>query len=85
VQGDARGVIAKPFAKDSPSITIPFPGEQRGQGWTPSAGDNWSGGALIRGGCWNSEADAGVFGLGYVWPGSRSDGVGFRCTLPNGL
>lgn len=81
VQGDERGIVAKPFAKDSPSITIPFPVEQRGQGWTPPAGENWSGYALIRGGCWYSGAGAGAFYLFDDWPGGRDGGVGFRCTL----
>jgi hypothetical protein len=85
IQGDERGLIAKPFAEDSPSIVIPFPEENRGQGYTPSAGADWSGSALVRGGCWCSESYAGVFRLGRAWPGYRSGNVGFRCTDPNGL
>jgi len=53
VQGDITGVIASDFAEDSPSITTaPYPSEEKGMGnyevW------DWSGRALIRGGCWYS-------------------------------
>jgi hypothetical protein len=82
VQGDENGLIAKPFAKDSPSLVIPYPTEDKGQGWTPPVGSIWSGRALIRGGYWRSESDAGAFRLGNVWPGSRDFSVGFRCTKP---
>lgn len=80
VQGDERGLIAKPFAKDSPSIVIPYPTEDKGQGWTPRAGADWSGNALIRGGCWRSESRAGVFRLVSDWPGDGGGDVGFRST-----
>ena len=85
VQGDEQGLIAQPFAKNSPSLVIPYPNDDKGQGWTPRPGADWSGGALIRGGVWSSEADAGAFHLNYAWPDFRDDRVGFRCTLPNGL
>jgi formylglycine-generating enzyme required for sulfatase activity len=79
VQGDANGIIARDFAEDSPSITTPqFPSEENGMGnygvW------DWSGDALVRGGCWFSESSAGVFRLISGWPGSEHDNVGFRCT-----
>lgn len=79
VQGDENGIIARDFAEDSISITTPpYPNEEKGMGnyevW------DWSGGALVRGGCWGSGSFAGVFRLGRDWPGSRCDGVGFRCT-----
>ncbi|MDB5813504.1 MAG: hypothetical protein JWN23_621 [Rhodocyclales bacterium] len=80
VQGDSRGLIGKPFAADSASLVIPFPDKQMGQGWTPNVGANWSGLALIRGGCWLSERDAGVFHLYNDWPGLEYDLIGFRCT-----
>ncbi len=80
VQGDQAGLVAQPFAADSPSLVIPYPAKDKGQGWTPEVGRNWPGYALLRGGCWYSEADAGVFYLGYGWPGLRVDDVGFRCT-----
>jgi len=80
VQGDAQGLVAKPFVKDSPSLVIPYPNEERGQGWTPRTGANWSGDALIRGGCWGSGSRAGAFYLYSDWPGDRYDYVGFRCT-----
>lgn len=85
VQGDDRGLVARPFVADSPSRVIPFPGEEKGQGWTPAAGRDWSGNALIRGGCWVSDSFAGVFNLGSVWPVGGVDLVGFRCTKPLGL
>jgi len=81
VQGDEHGLIARPFAEDSPSITTAPPSaKHQGIGWQPAAGTDWSGHALVRGGYWYSGADAGVFGLGSDWPGYRYDSVGFRCT-----
>lgn len=79
VQGDENGIIARDFAEDSPSITTPqFPSEENGMGnyevW------DWSGFALVRGGCWNSGSRAGVFYLDGGWPGGERDYVGFRCT-----
>jgi hypothetical protein len=86
VQGDEKGVVARPFAEDSPSITTaPFPSMQNGVGWYPDAGDDWSGLALLRGGYWRSYDDAGVFYLDYDWPGDEDDHVSFRCTKPVGL
>jgi formylglycine-generating enzyme required for sulfatase activity len=86
VQGDENGLIAKAFAADSPSLTTaPYPSQKKGMGWHPGAGTNWSGYALIRGGCWGSESNAGAFSLGVGWPDLRYDSVGFRCTLPIGL
>lgn len=82
VQGDDAGLIAKPFAENSPSISAPYPSTEKGVGWYPRAGANWSGYALVRGGCWDSDVLAGVFLLGDGWPGRRYDRVGFRCTLP---
>ncbi len=84
VQGDDQGVIARAFAKDSPSITTPpFPSRSHGMGdyevW------NWSGYALVRGGCWGSGGHAGAFVLHGGWPDHRGDVVGFRCTKPVGL
>lgn len=86
VQGNENGLIAQSFAADSPSIaTAPYPSMERGMGWRPDAGTDWSGDALIRGGCWCSGSDAGVFHLGGDWPGGDNGGVGFRCTKPIGL
>ena len=80
VQGDENGIVARKFAKDSPSlITAPYPSMEKGMGWRPSAGDNWSGRALIRGGCWVWDANAGVFYLNGDGPDHRYDDVGFRC------
>ncbi len=85
IQGDENGLVARAFAADSPSISsAPFPSGQRGMGWFPNSG-NWSGGALLRGGCWCSYSYAGVFNLGYDSPGFGYSDVGFRCTTPVGL
>lgn len=81
VQGDDDGLVVKAFAEDSPSIaTAPYPSMEKGVGWRPNAGANWSGFALVRGGRWRSESDAGVFRLRDGWPGFEYVGVGFRCT-----
>lgn len=86
VQGDEEGLVAKPFAEDSPSIaTAPYPSMEKGTGWRPDAGRDWSGIALVRGGCWNSDGHAGAFCLDFGWPGFGGVGVGFRCTKPVGL
>ena len=83
VQGNEQGIVAKKFAKESPSIaTAPYPSREKGMGWRPSASDDWSGFALIRSGCWYSGGVAGVFCLYRGWPVCRFDFVGFRCTLP---
>ncbi len=81
VQGGPDGLTAKPFHPDSPSITTaPFPSLEKGMGWYPDPEDDWSGHALIRGGCWSSVSDAGVFRLNYGWPVYAYNYVGFRCT-----
>ncbi len=83
VQGDERGLVARAFTKASPSITsAPFASLTKGMGWQPSPDANWSGNALLRGGYWNSEANAGAFDLNDGWPVSRGGDVGFRCTQP---
>lgn len=85
VQGDENGLVAKAFAEDSPSLQAPYPAMEKGMGWRPSAGANLSGRALVRGGCWGSEASAGAFHLFGGWPDYRDGSVGFRCTKPIGL
>ena len=81
VQGDEKGLIAKPFTAESPSIsTCPLPSMKQGVGWTPSLPCDWSGYALVRGGYWHSGSHAGVFRLYYVWPDNEGDNIGFRCT-----
>lgn len=80
VQGDENGLIAKPFAEDSASLLAPYPSMEKGMGWRPDAGTNWSGDALVRGGCWGSGSNAGAFYLDYGWPDYRIGNVGFRCT-----
>ncbi len=83
VQGDARGIIARAFAADSPSIaTAPHASLTHGMGWRPAASDNGSGSALIRGGFWGGGDYAGVFCLVGGWPDYVYDRVGFRCTKP---
>jgi len=80
VQGDEQGLIAKPFSEDSPSLQAPYPSMEKGMGWRPNAGANWSGYALVRGGHWGSGSRAGAFNLDGGWPDNRRDVVGFRCT-----
>lgn len=81
VQGDENGIVAHSFAIDSPSIsTSSGLMAAQGIGWAPQDKISWTGRALIRGGCWNSERYAGVFSLDRDRPGSGWDGVGFRCT-----
>ena len=85
VQGSEEGIVARPFYDASPSVLAPFDRMTKGMGWRPNAGADWSGNALIRGGCWDSDSDAGVFDLSSDWPGNEGVYVGFRCTKPIGL
>lgn len=80
VQGDENGLVKGRIPADSISLRAPFAPKVKGMGWRPSAGADWSGHALVRGGCWFSGAVAGAFRLDYVWPDYRYDSVGFRCT-----
>jgi len=82
VQGDENGLIAKPFSEDTPSLTAPYKSLEKGMGWRPEAGANWSGDALIRGGSWYSGCKAGAFRLYFVWPSYGWEVIGFRCTNP---
>lgn len=81
VQGNDDGTIARPFAKDSISLQAPYPSMTKGVGWRPNTGADWSGHALLRGGCWIG-GDAGVFSLSNVWTGNECGDVGVRCTRP---
>jgi formylglycine-generating enzyme required for sulfatase activity len=86
VQGDPAGLVSRAFGAESPSIaTAPYESLERGMGWFPGASANWSGHALIRGGCWCSYSDAGVFALSSDSPDDDDGDVGFRCTKPIGL
>ena len=81
VQGDAQGLAATYLDVDSPSITTaPYPSMERGMGWRPWAGRDWSGYALSRGGNWYDMRHTGVFYLGFVSPDYRQANIGFRCT-----
>lgn len=80
VQGSLDGRVEKPFAQDSVSLMAPCPSREKGMGWRPSFGLNWSSYALVRGGYWNVGDDAGVFYLNGGWPDSGNGNVGFRCT-----
>lgn len=84
VQGDAGG-LAGIIEADSMSLQAPFPSMQKGMGWRPESRCDWSGIALIRGGCWSSESNAGVFYLNGGWRDGGDDDVGFRCTKPIGI
>ncbi|MEZ0231869.1 MAG: hypothetical protein ACAH12_03445 [Methylophilaceae bacterium] len=80
VQGDENGIVAKAFAEDSPTKTTPpYGNREHGIGDHVANGD-WSGNALIRGGCWYSGDRAGVFRLDRNWLDYRSSRVSFRCT-----
>lgn len=83
-QGDAGG-LAGIIEADSMSLQAPFPSMGKGMGWRPNRRCDWSGYALVRGGCWCSESYAGVFRLGGYWPDYEGGYVGFRCTKPIGL
>ena len=85
VHGDESGLVAKRITSDSISLQAPYPSRMCGVGYRPDGDIDWSGDALIRGGCWGSGSYAGVFYLGSDWPGNAYDYVGFRCTLPIGL
>lgn len=86
VQGDEKGLIAKSITLNSISqSTAPYPSEQKGMGWRPDGDRDWSGRALVRGGCWYSCGYAGVFRLSDGWPDYEGDYVGFRCTKPSGI
>lgn len=79
VQGNERGVIARPFAADSPSITTPpYPSREKGMGNYKVS--DWSEDALIRSGYWRSGNRAGAFYLNYSWPDHPQTYIGFRCT-----
>jgi hypothetical protein len=79
VQGDADGLTGI-IEADSISLQAPFPSQEKGIGWRPDGRRDWSGRALIRGGCWYSGSNAGVFCLNLGWPAHELDSVGFRCT-----
>lgn len=79
-QGDIDGKNSKITADSISLTTAPYPSTEKGMGWRPDGARDWSGGALIRGGCWNSESLAGVFFLDGGWPDGELDYVGFRCT-----
>ena len=80
VQGDENGLTTI-IKADSPSLTTaPYPSKEKGMGWRPDGERDWSGFALIRGGCWYSVSTAGVFGLLSDYPDHRYGSVGFRCT-----
>ena len=84
VQGDDDGLINAEIGLGSISqSTAPYPADTHGMGWRPSSSRDWSGHALIRGGYWYSDDNAGAFYLNRDWPGGVLDDVGFRCTLPS--
>ena len=82
VHGDEQGVVARRFEADDISLQAPYGIREKGMGWRPDGSRDWSGDALVRGGCWGSGSYAGAFYLLGGWPDYRLDGVGFRCTKP---
>jgi len=81
VHGDENGLINKRIEADDVSLmTPPYFSEQKGMGYRPDGARDWSGNALVRGGCWGSYDRAGAFFLNYGWPGGDLVIVGFRCT-----
>lgn len=83
LHGDENGIIAERFEKGDPSITCPYSPMEKGIGWYPEAGDDWSGDAPVRGGNWSDGAGAGAFYLNSYTPTSTGyNSVGFRCTRP---
>lgn len=86
LHGDEEGLVKGTIPADSPLLTLaPAPSEQNGVGYIPNGPLNWSGYALIRGGCWYSYDYAGVFSLDSGWPDGDYNYVGVRCTKPIGL
>lgn len=82
IHGNVDG-LAGNIPADSPYLKIGAQFSQaQGMGWRPDGARDWSGDALIRGGRWDSDALAGVFRLGYVWPDGCYGYVGFRSTKP---
>lgn len=79
VQGDEQGLTTI-IKADSVSLQAPYPSQEKGMGWRPDGERDWSGRALIRGGFWSSESDAGVFYLNRGWHDNGYAVVGFRCT-----
>lgn len=80
IGADDKGVLNKAFGKDDPRLIVPYPGRDVGQGYGPTAGRDWSGNALFRGGSWRSYSLAGVFALDRYDPRSGWYSVGFRST-----
>lgn len=84
LHGDTEGIVNQRFELDSPSLsTAPYPSQKKGMGYRPDYAPDWSCGALIRGGCWDSDGDAGAFRLNSCWPDDGVDFVGFRLTKPS--
>lgn len=81
LHGDDEGLVKGTIPADSLLLTCaPAPSQQKGVGFVPKGPLNWSGVALIRGGCWYSVDYAGVFLLYGGWPVGGVGDVGVRCT-----
>jgi hypothetical protein len=81
VQGDADGLVKGSIAKDSLSLTCaPAISGEKGVGYIPAGPLSWSSYALVRGGYWYSDSNAGVFSLDLDSPDLGNHSVGFRCT-----
>jgi hypothetical protein len=82
VQGNDHGLVAGKFKRNSISLLAPYPALQCGVGWFPKPSDDWTGFGLMRGGCWRSDGNAGIFNLFRDYPNMGYDYVGVRCTCP---
>ena len=82
IHGNCDGLSGK-IPANSPYLVIgEIFSQAQGIGWRPDGARDWSGRALVRGGCWVSSSLSGVFNLGGVSPDDGGGDVGFRCTKP---
>lgn len=78
---DGSGGLSGYMPHDSPLLTTPlFLSCSKGMGDYPETPRDWSGLALIHGGCINEEF-SGVFCLHATNPETVSNAIGFRCAL----
>lgn len=81
LHGDEEGLVKGSIPADSMLLTsAPAPSQTKGVGYIPSGPLSWNGRALVRGGCWSSGGDAGVFLVSGDWPDYGVSDVGVRST-----